>query len=556
MNVLVTRIVPGLSEALRRLGTGNLAFALTLAVVLVLPDQIFSLLPNPSQAVYGPGRCLAVFTFCLVLSLVRSGRFVFALLLLLCIFEVMYFCYMAYFGGVIDANLIIQALLEYEDVLAGGRGVAGHLFYVPLIVIIPYLLAWIVVSRYCTARLTVPGTWIAIIVMALIIPYKIIRTGNAVPYYANKTFPSIANSYLNVSALAFNHLPKLLFGPASTQLRQDAAPIGVSSDHDPGDMTIVIIMSESLTFDHMSLYGYGRTTTPRMAEYAADPQFAYARGIASGIGTISTFYSFWNGIRDPRNEREYMEQPANLFRLARTHGFATTFLSAQTSYLLRGIGTSFIDNLVTHDMMESAFEDKKDEMILELFKNIHLHERNFIVLHLRSVHAPYEQNYSGHPELAMFRTEGVPFKNHQRNAYDNAVRYNDMIVSDLLDYLKGKVTDPLYVFFTSDHGQLLGDTPTRQFGHAILLPEVAHVPIMAYEQNGDPSVLEPVRRETYMTHYELTRLITRILGFTIHDPEDDKGEFFINGLGYYGQGGYIKIVKGGASGLRFEKIVR
>ena len=91
MNVLVTRIVPGLSEVLRRLGAGNLAFALTLAVALVLPDHIFSLLPNPSQAVYGPGRCLAVFTFCFALSLVRSERFVFAVLLLLCLFEVIYF---------------------------------------------------------------------------------------------------------------------------------------------------------------------------------------------------------------------------------------------------------------------------------------------------------------------------------------------------------------------------------------------------------------------------------------------------------------------------------
>jgi len=464
---------------------------------------------------------------------------------------------MAYFGGVIDANLIIQALLEYKDVFAGGRGVAGYLFYAPLAVVIPYLLAWAAVSRFCTARLTVPGMRVVIVAVALIIPYKIIRTGNAVPYYANETFPSVANSYLNLSTLAFNHLPKLLFGSAAAKLRQGAAPISVTSDRDPGNMTMVIIMSESLTFDHMSLYGYKRATTPRMASYKEDPQFAYTRGIAAGIGTTSTFYSFWNGIRDPRNEREYIEQPANLFRLAKAHGFTTTFLSAQTSNLLRGIGTHFIDNLVTQDMMEPAFDDKQDGMVLELLNNVRLRDRDFIVLHLRSVHAPYEHNYSSHQELAIFNIEGVPFKNHQRNAYDNAVRYNDMIVSRLLDFLKDRVQHPLYVFFTSDHGQLLGDTTTRQFGHGILLPEVAHVPIMAYVRNADLSVLEAVHRATYMTHYELTRLITNVLGFTIHDPDDGKGEYFINGLGYYGHGGYIRIVKDdvAGSGLRFEKVV-
>jgi glucan phosphoethanolaminetransferase (alkaline phosphatase superfamily) len=308
-------------------------------------------------------------------------------------------------------------------------------------------------------------------------------------------------------------------------------------------------MNESLTYDHMSLFGYGRDTTPRLISLASDPHFLYREGISAGVGTLSTFYSFWNAVRDPRNERAFMEQHTNLFRLAKEAGFRTVVLSAQRANLLRGAGTQYVDELHTLESEEALYERLHDEMFEELLGSIALGERNLIAIHLRSAHGPYAQNYALRPELAIFPTDGLDYRNFQNNSYDDAVRYNDFIMDRLVAYFRSNVEGPLYVFLTSDHGQLLGEGETPRYGHGMLLPQVAHVPIMLYEQHGAPEIAATLRQTHDPTHYELARLIIRVLGYEIRDPNARHGVFYIAGTGFHGLSGYIRVRKpGDASG--------
>lgn len=533
---------------LARLFVSNLPIALCLAVALVLPDWLMSVISHRSRAIYTPGIFLYILLFCFFVSLVRPWRFVLSLLFLLGILEIIHFCYTAYFGGVIDANIFMEGIVEYEDVIKGGLGVLRHVYYYPLIVLAPYTLAWMIIKRQRWRQVTVPFMWVIVLGAAGIVPYQIVRHGNAVHYYPADAFPSAVNSYLTFSSLLFNHIPKVLFNTGRGDSGVEFSAVSLSDTGAPRRMTIAIIMNESLTFDRMSLFGYERKTTPRLELLKTDRHFVFKRGFSAGIGTRSTFYSFWNGIRDPRNEMEYMKQTTNLFRLAREHGFRTTILSAQRSNLLQGVGTQYVDHLVTFEAAGPLYESLHDEMFEELMRKIEFKEKNFIVLHLRSAHGPYSHNYSTRKALAVYPTGGLNYAAYQQNSYDNAVRYNDFVMSKLLEYFRKTVPGPLYIFMTSDHGQLLGDNQRNLFGHGILLPEVAHVPIMLYEQHGDRGIIESMRRMQRPTHYEMTEFITRLLGFTIRDPNAQDGVYFINGIGYYGQGGYIRVTKGRGKG--------
>ncbi|MBI2969394.1 MAG: sulfatase-like hydrolase/transferase [Gammaproteobacteria bacterium] len=521
----------------------NLAIALLLALGLMLPDQIMSIISRNNRAMYTSAAFVYLLLFCLLLSFVRPLGFILSLLLLLGTFEIIHFCYLGYFGGIIDANVFVHGLLEYEDVIKGGSGVFQYLFYIPLIVIVPYLVSWRLIRHESRSRVVIPYSWALILVLGFTVPFQIMRNGNAVKYYPNDVFPSTANSYLTFSTLFFNHLPRYVFNLGKKEPGPEFLPVSVAEIPVPARVTVVIVMNEGLSCDHMSLFGYRRETTPRLSLLAADPQFVFKKGISAGIGTISTFYSFWNGIRDPRNEMEYLRQTTNLFRLAREHGFNTLLISAQGSNLLRGAGTRYIDTLLTLDMLEPHYARSHDEMFLELLRGIDLGDRNFVVLALRSAHGPYEHNYSTHRDLAIFPTAGVDYRTFQRNSYDNAVRYNDFVMAGLLEYFRSTIRGPLYVFMTSDHGQLLGETGRKLFGHGMLVPEVAHVPIMLYGQDGDPEIARSLRGMSSPTHYELTELITRALGFKINDPNAEPGVYYINGVGMYGGSGYIRLRK-------------
>jgi membrane-anchored protein YejM (alkaline phosphatase superfamily) len=223
-------------------------------------------------------------------------------------------------------------------------------------------------------------------------------------------------------------------------------------------------------------------------------------------------------------------------------------LSAQRANLFRGTGTQYVDRFVSVETERPLFWQRRDLMFEDLLGREDLRDRNFVVLHLRTAHGPYAENYSLNPELAIFPTGGLRYGPFQANTYDNAVRYNDLVMTRLMDYFRASVRGPLYVFLTSDHGQLLGDSASRRFGHGMLLPEVAHVPVMLYAQEGDAAVVQALRELPHPTHFDLTALLARLLGFEIHDPNARDGVYYVNGTGYYGRDGYMVVRKGGAEG--------
>jgi glucan phosphoethanolaminetransferase (alkaline phosphatase superfamily) len=208
-----------------------------------------------------------------------------------------------------------------------------------------------------------------------------------------------------------------------------------------------------------------------------------------------------------------------------------------------------VDELHTLESQEALYERMHDEMFEELLDSVALGKRNLIAIHLRSAHGPYAQNYALRPELAVFPTDGLDYRNFQISSYDDAVRYNDFIMDRLVTYFRKNIEGPLYVFLTSDHGQLLGEGESPRYGHGMLMPQVAHVPIMLYEQQGAPEIAGALRRMHDPTHYELARLVIRVLGFEIHDPNTRPGVFYIAGAGFHGLSGYIRVRKpGDASG--------
>jgi heptose-I-phosphate ethanolaminephosphotransferase len=120
-------------------------------------------------------------------------------------------------------------------------------------------------------------------------------------------------------------------------------------------------------------------------------------------------------------------------------------------------------------------------------------DRKFIVLHLLGTHAAYDLRFP--PEFRAFRTnDGLDGKILEKrglldnlfrgsrielsNAYDNAVLYNDTVVSKIIQMIRASETNYSIVYL-SDHGEALGEDG-RFVGHIddVAPKQVYQIPLM------------------------------------------------------------------------------
>jgi len=230
-----------------------------------------------------------------------------------------------------------------------------------------------------------------------------------------------------------------------------------------------------------------------------------------------------------------------MFNLAKEAGFQTIYISAQNANCLNGVNTRSIDHFISYETNPKIFDQLHDDALLELLSQIEIKKRNFIVLHQRNAHAPFEANYINHKELIRFPFEGLSYHEYIKNSYDNAVLYNDFLYDSIIHYLRTKVPGPVYLFITSDHGEEFGEKGV--WGHDHLTYGSSLVPILFYNFNGDPHFLDRFRSLQFPTHYELELLIADRLGYTITDPNREQDWFYIDGVAALGMSGYMKFRK-------------
>jgi membrane-anchored protein YejM (alkaline phosphatase superfamily) len=248
---------------------------------------------------------------------------------------------------------------------------------------------------------------------------------------------------------------------------------------------------------------------------------------------------FYNVQREPGNFRHMIRMESSLFRFAKQQGFSTHYVSSQTANLATYVGERYIDHFVTKEDMEVSMATRKDRVLVDALKNIDLSQRNFIVLHQRSSHSPYDQQYP--PEFARYPLGGADYVDFTTNSYDNAVSFTDEVVAEIIDHLKAHSQGRTLLVFTADHSELLGEG--GKYGHTHLQIETARVPLMVYGKNLGPDVQQRLYGLSQPTHYEIGKEISAILGYRVVNPNEEPGIYYVNGPDIGGRAGYMTIDK-------------
>ena len=237
---------------------------------------------------------------------------------------------------------------------------------------------------------------------------------------------------------------------------------GLKDSNGDTPRTLVLVLGESTTREHMHVYGYNRDTTPNLDALAAsDKGLTVFRNVVSPrpytIEVMQQILTFG----DEEHPDRFLTDPS-LINLMKQAGYKTFWITNQQTMTKRNtMLTTFsqqTDEPVYLNNQRNQNASQYDDVVLPPFEKA-LQDpapKKLIIVHLLGTHMDYRYRYPAQYEH--FKdNQGAPAtltpdQVETYNFYDNAVRYNDFVVSSLIKRYSASSPNG-FLLYLSDHGE-------------------------------------------------------------------------------------------------------
>lgn len=250
---------------------------------------------------------------------------------------------------------------------------------------------------------------------------------------------------------------------------------------------VVIVVIDTVRADHLSAYGYGRPTTPRIDSFARDAvRFSHAYSVSSW--TVPAHASLFTGLYPATHgaTQEHLQLDGQFPTLAETlrdAGYASVAFSgnpyvAQATGLARGFESMKEMWRQPGNWESGAKPHATNRLISEWLDRRPTDRPFFLFVNYIEAHFPYDapaayqkpylpkEITAGEAEQAKVKwndwyLQPRPFPPRvaaiRVGQYDAEITYLDAIVGELLDDLKKRgLYDDALIILVSDHGENLG----------------------------------------------------------------------------------------------------
>ena len=241
----------------------------------------------------------------------------------------------------------------------------------------------------------------------------------------------------------------------------------ISSPKNADNPIIIIIIGESFTPSHSSLYGYEKVTNPLLQEKQKNGDLIVFSKVASPqTYTVGTFKYLLNTHQFGMEGQNRWYKSITLIEVMNVISYRTAWIS-NSNY--NGYWTSVITghaNLCDEFILLDK-DGKRHQYDGELLKcEISQKDKPLAIFyHLFGQHTEYQERYPA--EYDKFKPTDYPEYNDDAAkvvaAYDNATLYNDYVVNSLIEKYKN---ENAVIFYFSDHGEDVYETDTNYYGHA------------------------------------------------------------------------------------------
>jgi glucan phosphoethanolaminetransferase (alkaline phosphatase superfamily) len=445
----------------------------------------------------------------------------------------------AYFGTVPHPPAMLLSLSQAYEIGRAATGETGLLLPPLLAVLFCGLMLLLLHEIILPGRAWKPervGT-ILLVIMFTAPLLRVMFIGNYFYAFPDAREPAFIGGYNNLlvaSRIAIEDRLRSKPAPRHYTINEERLP------SEP--LTVVFVMGESVSPGRLGLFDPRFKTTPRLDKRAAGAgsfTLYYKAGFSAGVATIASVPKFMTPVVSPA-ELSQVTGTTNLFKLARQSGFRTYLYSAQRVSRLLSIAGGFaqFDRLESEETIEEAIETKRDDVLIDLVRETPASARRFFFLHHRVNHAPYSRNCDHVAGLDKLLPPSTSVEDQRRADYDNGLICLDRALDRLLDTLEAQ-GGAVHVFYTSDHGEMMGEDGL--WGHLTTKLPVARVPQMLFTNRPDDPIVRAFSDPAQISAFSFMRLVSRALGRPIASPPDEAKRFYINGSIPFAKGGMMAV---------------
>jgi len=314
------------------------------------------------------------------------------------------------------------------------------------------------------------------------------------------------------------------------------APVDNLQDNNNEDTnTFVLVIGESTNRNRMSLYGYNRKTTPRL-DKIKDQLVVFKNVFSPRPYTIEVLQQDLT-FADEQNPDLYLSK-VNLINIMKQAGYETYWITNQQTQTKRNTMLTAFSKIADHQIYlnnnRRQNSSSYDEVVIPPFQKIikdNTIKKKFIVVHLIGTHSRYDYRYP--KDFAKFDNAKLDKKLSKKktityNNYDNAIYYNDYVVSELIDSVKS-IEHNSALLYLSDHGEEVYDnTEMNKHGRNEGAPTSAMytIPFIIYGNNTWQKSNQLQKFQSYANRYysaaDLIYTFSNLASITYDDFDSTK----------------------------------
>ena len=399
-----------------------------------------------------------------------------------------------------------------------------------------YLAIPVWLSRYLKPVVLTPfvrGVWICCLAVVVMFP-TFIKTGGNFDAFAHRLKRKLEPSSPWQLIIGYQEYQKQLHSMthALNELKNIEPVKNFSEAFANQNKNIILIIGENTNRFHLSLYGYERKTTPWLDKRSdikvLKNAYAPRPNTIESLQQVLTFAD--------QNHPDLYKNKSSIIALMKQAGYHTYWISNQQTLTKRNTMLTAFSKLADEQVYLNTSREQNsysfDEKIIEPFQQAisDQHKKKFIVLHMLGTHMSYKYRYPD--TFNYFQSDDDLDPNLSKvaktriNEFDNAIRYHDSILNQLLDIIQQQTTPSLAVYL-ADHGDDVYDSGDKTFQgrneSKPTLPMYA-IPFFIYQSlNWQPS--QNALNENLTKNFnsnDLIHLISDLVGFDYEDYDFKK----------------------------------
>lgn len=228
---------------------------------------------------------------------------------------------------------------------------------------------------------------------------------------------------------------------------------------------LLIVIGESASRRHWSLYGYHRNTTPELAALGNE-LLVFRDTVCRTVGTLTEIQGMLC------TDAESLP----VFALFADAGYKTHWFSAQLDQGPNDVKVAaIVQTCADRVFLNGAY----DENLVPLVRRAVAEPgKHLILVNLFGSHVSYDDRYPA--RFAVFHGEGE--KEHRLAAYDNTIHYTDHVLAEMISVLRER-DEPSCFLYLSDHAEDVYDSDSDHYlfrSDSVATDAMYEIPLVAW----------------------------------------------------------------------------